>query len=57
MTCLIEEPRNDAEDETPDRWEQFAAAHAAWVEAAEAIDRYVGAYTAEHEPAAVEGGR
>jgi hypothetical protein len=54
---VIEEPRTGAEDDAPDQWQRIAAAHAARVEAAEAIDRYVDAYTAEHGPAAVEGGR
>jgi ferredoxin len=45
------------EDALPDKWEPFVKINAAWVEGAEAVDRYVDAYIAEHELPVIEGQR
>jgi NAD-dependent dihydropyrimidine dehydrogenase PreA subunit len=41
------------EDALPEKWRQLAAINAAWVEGADAIDRRVDAYVAEHDPLAI----
>jgi len=43
------------EDALPDKWQEFTAINAAWLDGADAVDRHVDAYIATHDIPQLEG--